>query len=489
MTVPKRNFRVHDLRAILVISFFLLLAAMVSILPVKGQGGDFSLSANPTSVNGTTNAPALSAITITRTGGFDGDIVLTSMITPSTGLSCNLTPGDVSAPPSPQTSILACTSATGGDFTVTVTGVAGGLSHSTQPITFHIVPPGLGFTLSSIPPSVTCTQGQIMNTIITVTDTGGFNGMVTLSSTVDKTTGLSAMVSPTSVIGPGTSGLALTCTTAGTYKVAVSGTSNGLTPVSITVPVTVTQGQQQGTFGISAMPSSILVIQGCENVSTITLTSQGFTGDLTLKAEVSPANAGVIAQLSSTHVSLGVDQSQMVILTVSADQNAVSGSYTVTVTAIDGSGSVSQSTVVQVTVVPNTCNAQEDGHESCTTDEEDESVDHSDQNGTPCHDPDNPGAVHGIGNCANEDRDDHHRTQCGCPSAQAGKEKERGEGASENEHEDHEQNCETSCQHQDSESFEDSPAECSGSSNVRLDNDPFLVNLVIARDQHPDPFF
>ena len=487
MIAPKRNFQVHNLRAILVISFFLLLAVMVSILPVKGQGGDFSLSANPTIVNGTTNAPALSAITVTRTEGFDGDVVLTSVITPSTGLSCNLTPGDVAAPPSPQTSVLACTSATGGDFTVTVNGVAGGLSHSTQPITFHIVPPGLGFTLSSTPPSVTCTQGQIMNTIITVTDRGGFNGMVTLSSTVDKTSGLSAMLSPTSVIGPGTSGLALTCTTAGTYKVTVIGTSNGLTPVSITVPVTVTQGQQQGTFGITAIPSSILVIQGCGNVSMITLTSHGFTGELTLKAEVSPANSGVTAQLSSTQVSLSVDQSETVILTVSADQNAVSGSYTVTVTAMNGSGSLTQSTVVQVTVVPNSCNAGE--HEGCASDDEDESVDHSDQNGTPCHDSNNPGAVHGIGNCANEDRDDHHRVQCGCPSAQPGREKEHSDGAIENEHEDHEQNCETSCQHQDSEGMEGFPAECSGSSIVNPDSDPSLVNSVIAPDQHLDPFF
>jgi len=462
---------------------------MVSILPVNGQAGDFSLSANPTSVTGTTNAPALSAITVTRTGGFDSDIVLTSAITPSTGLSCNLTPGDVSVPPSTQTSVLACTSATGGDFTVTVTGVGGSKSHSTQPIALHIVPPGLGFTLSSIPTSVTCTQGQMMNAIITVTDTGGFNGMVTLSSTVDKSTGLSTMLSPTSVTGPGTSSLTLTCTTAGTYKVTVTATSNGLTPVSINVPVTVTQGQQQGTFRISAKPPSILVIQGCENVSMITLSSQGFTGDLTLKAEVSPANSGVTAQLSSTHVSLSVDQSQNVVLIVSADQNAVSGTYTVTVTAVNGSGSMTQSTVVQVTVVPNTCHPLEHEDEGCTSNDEDETVDHSDQNGTPCHDPDNQGAVHGIGNCANEDRDDHHRVQCGCPSTHPSKEKEHAEGAGDKEHEDHEQKCETSCLHQDSERMGDSPVECSGSSNVGRDNDPSMVNSVTARDQYLDPFF
>jgi hypothetical protein len=451
---------------------------MVSILPVKAQGGDFSLNANPTTVNGTTNAPALSTITITRTGGFDSDIVLSSAITPNTGLSCNLTPGDVPAPPSLQTSVLACTSATGGDFMVTVTGIAGGTSHSTQPITFHIVPPGLGFTLSSSPASVTCTQGQMMNTIITVTDTGGFNGMVTLASTVDKSTGLSAMLSPTSVTGPGTSTLALTCTTAGTYMVMVTGTSNGLTPVSVTVPVTVTQGQQQGTFSISAMPATILVLQGCENVSTITLTSQGFTGDLTLTAEVSPANSGVTAQLSSTHVSLSADQSQNVILTVSASQNAVSGTYTITVIAMDGQGSMSQSTVVQISVVMNACHAEEHEHEGCASDDEDESIDHSDQNGTPCHDPNNPGAVHGIGNCANEDRDDH-RAQCGCPSAHQGKE---------DEHEGPEQKCETPCQHQDTESMEDSPAECPGSSNVGQDNDPLLLISVTTKSQDPDLF-
>jgi hypothetical protein len=266
-----------------------------------------------------------------------------------------------------------------------------------------------------------------------------------------------------SISGSQTATLSIKCAgaTPGTYTVNVQGTSGSLTH-TVPVTVTVTQGQQSGSFTISASPASIKVLQGCENMSTITLTSNGFVGDLTLSAVISPGNSGVSTILSSSQVHLALGQSQHVILTVSASQSATTGSYTVTVTA--RSGSMTQSTIVHVNVVTNSCHVQE--HENCSSEDDDQQIDHSDQNGTPCKDSDNNGAIHGIGNCANEDRDDHHRASCGCPSLTSEHEKKHHHEKGSGDHDD-DTSCHTSCNHHDdNESREGSEHKNSHSTGV-----------------------
>lgn len=90
---------------------------------------DFSISANPNSANIVPNTLTSSSITVSPLYGFTGTVNLGLQISPSSGLSCSLSPNSVTLL-NPATSTLTC-SGNVGSYMVTVTGTSPSQSHST----------------------------------------------------------------------------------------------------------------------------------------------------------------------------------------------------------------------------------------------------------------------------------------------------------------------------------------------------------------------
>src|SRR5205807_2169734 len=98
---------------------------------------DFSVVANGVSPSQIlAGASGSSTITVSAINGSTGTVNL-SVNAPG-GITCSLQ-SSVTLPPSPAMLTLSCSATTAGDYTVSVTGTSGGLSHTTNNIVFHIV--------------------------------------------------------------------------------------------------------------------------------------------------------------------------------------------------------------------------------------------------------------------------------------------------------------------------------------------------------------
>jgi hypothetical protein len=216
------------------------------------------------------------------------------------------------------------------------------------------------FGLSASPNNLSVLASQSASSTITVKTFNLFSGNVSFTTIVTPTSTTvgsdpTATMLPSSVlVAPG--GIAsskLTVTTAASsldnYTILVKGTSGNLTRfASVSVNI--------GDFGIAASPASLSISLGSSGTSTLTLTSlNGFSGNMSLSAQVSPASltAGLspsnpTASLAPSVVNLQSQQTGSSTLTVSASLLTTPGTYLVTITAT--SGNVSHTTQVTVTV-------------------------------------------------------------------------------------------------------------------------------------------
>jgi hypothetical protein len=256
----------------------------------------------PFTLSGATNTPinvlqgtsSNTAVTVTPVAGFTGNVALTcsvaTMPAVATPATCSITPSVTLSGTAAATATLtiltqAQTSPTG--YTVTVTGSAEGASET---ITFQqaLVLYGV-FTMTSTP--VTVEAGSTGNSTITITPSASFTGTVALQCafqflgsanspcSIPPSVAISGTTTPVTVslaISPGVG------FDPGNFVVTVMGTaSNGTStgaPVSVTVPVTVTQGPN---FTLSSTP--VTIAPGGTGISTLTVTpTLGFTGSVTL---------------------------------------------------------------------------------------------------------------------------------------------------------------------------------------------------------------
>ncbi len=295
---------------------------------------DFTIApAAATTVNAVTGTAATQMITVTATGGFNGVVMLTAA--PQTGLTCQpLSPGTVTGS---GTSTLSCMATVAADYTVTVTGTSGSLTHHTGTITYHVTA-APDFTIAPASPVTVNTVTGVMGTQqITVAATGGFTGVVTLVAT-NPSSGLSCQpLSPATVTGSGTSTLSCSASAVGDYTVKVTGTSGSLVHATATITFHVTATV---TPDFTIAPSSATTVNtnvGVAGMQTITLAATGgFTGTVTLTSQA--ANGLTCQPISS--VTLPAVTSAM--LSCSA---AAVGDYAVTVTGASGTLSHSTGTI------------------------------------------------------------------------------------------------------------------------------------------------
>jgi hypothetical protein len=207
------------------------------------------------------------------------------------------------------------------------------------------------FTIGASPSSVTVNQGSNGTSTITITSLNGFNSATTLSAS-GLPSGVTAAFATNPVTPPAngsaTSTLTLTASssaTTGTATVTITGTS-GSTTHTTTINLTVNTSAQPN-FTIAASPSSVVVTQGGNGTSTVTITSQNsFSSATTLSASGLPS--GVTAGFSTNPVTPPANGSATSTLTLTASATATTGTATVTVTGT--SGSLTHSTTISLTV-------------------------------------------------------------------------------------------------------------------------------------------
>ena len=295
---------------------------------------DFSVTASPTSINVNAGTTATSTITVAPVNGFTGTVNLSVSASTPAGLTCTLPPS-VTFGTSPQTATLSCTSATAVDYTVTVTGTSGSLTHTTSGILFHVT----DYTIAAS--AVAPTQilaGASGTSTITVTALNGLADTVNLAASTSTPAGLPCTL-PTSIIfgtSPQTATLSCSAAAAGDYTVTVTGTDGTLTHTTATILFHVVD------FTIAAgavSPTQILV--GSSGTSTITVTAlNGLTGTVSLSVSTSTP-AGLTCNIPAS-VTFGPTL-QTATLSCSA---ATEVDYTITVTGTDGSRSHTTATIL-----------------------------------------------------------------------------------------------------------------------------------------------
>ncbi len=295
---------------------------------------DFTISAGAVTPNPQILAGSIGASTITMTAlnGFTGTVALSVSAATPGGLSCTLIPSSVVFGTTPQTSPMQCSATAAGDYTVTVKGTSGTLSHASASILFHMV----DFTINARPPTISFAAGDSSTSDVALSGVNGFSGVVVLTSSASPSS-LTCSLSPTNVTGSGTAVLTCSGSTTAMFGVTVAGTSGSLSH-SVTVTVTV---NSQPDFIISANPAGVTALTSDMGTSTITLVSlNGFTGTLTLTSSALPA--GLTCSLGQTSLVLVGSNGSALSCTGPA------GTYIVTVTGT--SDSLSHSTSVIFTV-------------------------------------------------------------------------------------------------------------------------------------------
>jgi hypothetical protein len=201
--------------------------------------------------------------------------------------------------------------------------------------------PGPDFTLGASPSSQTVAAGGSVAYTVTVTAVNGFSGTVDLSAS-GLPAGATATFNPASVTGSGTSSLSVATTTstpAGSYTIAITGTSGTLTH-STTVTLVVTG---PGDFALSASPASQTVRRGSSTSYTVTVTpSGGFTGVVTFSLTGLPSGA------SASFNPASVNSAGSSTLTVTTARNTTRGTFTLTIRGTGGG--LTRTTSVSLTV-------------------------------------------------------------------------------------------------------------------------------------------
>jgi kumamolisin len=214
---------------------------LINALAPASTSPAFAIFSSPASVSVVQGGNGSSTISTTVSGGFDSAVALSASGQPS-GVTVSFSPTSIAAPGSGSSTLTIDVAAgtTAGTYTITVTGTGGGITHTTT-VTLTVTTPMTGsYSLSVSPTSGYLDQGQSGYGVVTVTASGGFDGVVALSAT-GIPSGVTGSFSPTSVTGSGTSDFTLTVSRSaptGTYPITITGTS-GSTSHSTTLTLQV----------------------------------------------------------------------------------------------------------------------------------------------------------------------------------------------------------------------------------------------------------
>jgi uncharacterized membrane protein len=325
--------------------------------------GDFAISASSGSSNSGASGTSIT-ISLTSTFNFAGSISLSSLISPSPGLTLDCPANAIPITPN-STSTASCilSSTSPATYQITITGKAtiGTASHDARSV-IHVG----DFSISITPTDVNSGSSGILS--VSLTSANNFAGPISLTGSTSTGLRVACPDAPTSVMANST--ITTSCTissnTPGTYSVTISGTSTiGTTSHSASGLTHV------GDFTISITTPNQFNLGGPDGLITVNLTSKlNFAGTLVLTPTISP-NKGLTVTCPALTLTANITSSAT--CTFSADS---AGTYLVTITGnnVPGTGSHTSSGTVQAVdftvsagdAYPSTISAGNSGSSSIT---------------------------------------------------------------------------------------------------------------------------
>jgi len=159
--------------------------------------------------------------------GFADNVSLSLTGLPSGVGTASFSPQVIAGVGSSQLTVTTSPTAPGGTYPLTITGIAGGVTH-TAAVTLAVS--ARDFALSVSPSSVTISRNQSAKYTVGVSVAGGSVGKVSLA-VAGLPTGTTSVLSPNPVGSPGSSTLTVKATSSarrGTYTLRITGTSGSL---------------------------------------------------------------------------------------------------------------------------------------------------------------------------------------------------------------------------------------------------------------------
>jgi hypothetical protein len=207
-------------------------------------------------------------------------------------------------------------------------------------------PPTPDFSISAKPSSVTVTQGQPVNSTITVTSLNGFNATVNLAVSgcpIGANCSLPASVTPPAG-GIATPGVSVTGASPGTYTLTITGTS-GLLSHNTTVSLTVNAPTSDFTVSFSTTPPTtppaLTVSRGKSGTATVTVTISG-------SISVTLSQTGAPSRTSVSFSPNPVTSTSTSTMTISVNKRSPTGTFPITITGKNGT--LSHTTQLTLTV-------------------------------------------------------------------------------------------------------------------------------------------
>jgi len=187
---------------------------------------DFGLTASPASRTVVAGKGTAYTIGVTSLNGFTGNVSLSLTGLPSNVGTATFNPTVIAGAGSSQLTVTTLAASPGATFNLTITGTAGGLSH-TRSVTLVVT--ARDFVLAVSPSTVTVTRGQSAIYTVAVAVVGGSVGPVAMA-VAGLPAGTTATISPNPVGSPGGSTLTVRTTRStprATYTLLVTGTAGG----------------------------------------------------------------------------------------------------------------------------------------------------------------------------------------------------------------------------------------------------------------------
>ncbi|WP_309672170.1 hypothetical protein [Gemmatimonas sp.] len=282
-----------------------------------------SLTSTPAAVSIVAGANGTTAIGVSRTGGFAGDVTLALEGAPA-GVTGAFSANPVLAAGTASTLTITTTgAAVPGIYNLTVRGTGTGVTAATTTVAVTVAA-APAITVSATPAAVTVAAGSAVTTAVTITRVGAYAADVALAAT-GLPAGVTAGFAPAMLTGATlTSTLTLTSTTGaavGVATVTVTASGTGVTARTATVNLTVTAAP---TYTMTA--TAVTAQQGTAGTSTVTLTrGGGFAGPVNLAVTGLPA--GVTAAFNPATVT-GTTST----LTLTVGGAVAAGNYTGVIT-------------------------------------------------------------------------------------------------------------------------------------------------------------
>jgi hypothetical protein len=217
-------------------------------IPLHGIGleSDFTISANPTSINMVLGSPNPTSSVTTTAIGAAGTIAL-SALTTDPGVTATFSPDTITAGSGSTMTIVLAPSVTPGAYGVRVAGTQGALTHYVDvSLQVTAIP---DFSIAATPIAWTQAQGASASGAVTTSAIGAV-GAITLSAAVTPT-GPTAVLSPLTVAAGGVVTLTVSAGSGvapGTYTVTVTGTEGSISHATSVLVTVVLKGIVNGGF-------------------------------------------------------------------------------------------------------------------------------------------------------------------------------------------------------------------------------------------------